>query len=112
VDALKIDRSFIHGIPGEPNDCMIAASVIALAHSLKLSVVAEGVETQEQLHFLQARRCDEVQGALIGQPAKADEILKAFGYGRWAGPQLDWSEPRRQTPQAASHRALDTWGTI
>ena len=112
VDALKIDRSFIHGIPGEPNDCTIAASVIALAHSLKLSVVAEGVETQEQLHFLQARRCDEVQGLLIGKPAKADEILKAFGYGRWAGPQLDWSEPRRQTPQAASHRALDTWGTI
>jgi diguanylate cyclase (GGDEF)-like protein len=112
VDALKIDRSFIHGIPGEPNDCTIAASVIALAHSLKLSVVAEGVETQEQLHFLQARRCDEVQGLLIGKPVKADEILKAFGYGRWVGPQFDSSEPRRRTLQAAPQRTLDTWGTI
>ena len=69
VDALKIDRSFISGVTTDPRDASIARSVIALAHNLDLEVVAEGVETREQLEFVRSERCDAVQGFLLGHPA-------------------------------------------
>jgi len=74
VDALKVDRSFVKDMPGAGDDAAIASAIIAMAHSLRLEVVAEGVETAEQLAFLAERGCEYVQGFLIGRPVPAREI--------------------------------------
>jgi diguanylate cyclase (GGDEF)-like protein/PAS domain S-box-containing protein len=73
IDALKIDRSFTAEITPDPDDAAVANSVIALAHTLKLRVVAEGVETDDQLAFLSSRRCDQAQGFLFGSPRPAGD---------------------------------------
>lgn len=74
VARLKIDQSFVREIPGNEDDKAIAAAVISLGHQLKLKVIAEGVETQEQLDFLRASDCDEFQGYLFSKPVPAREI--------------------------------------
>jgi EAL domain-containing protein (putative c-di-GMP-specific phosphodiesterase class I) len=74
IDALKIDRSFVSGVQSDPNDAAIALSVIGIGRSLGLRVIAEGVESEAQLEFLRANRCDEAQGYLIAHPAGAEEI--------------------------------------
>ncbi|MBC3860871.1 EAL domain-containing protein [Undibacterium jejuense] len=74
ISSLKIDRSFVQGIPDDSNDCAIARAIIMMAHQLKLKVVAEGVETQEQLDFLQNAGCNEIQGYLFSRPVEATEI--------------------------------------
>ena len=74
VDRLKIDRSFIQGIPDYSSDAAITASIIAMAHALDFKVVAEGVETQGQLAFLRTQKCDEMQGYLFSQPVPAEQI--------------------------------------
>jgi diguanylate cyclase (GGDEF)-like protein len=74
VDAIKIDRSFIHRIDGEQSGAPIVGAVIALAHGLGLTVVAEGVETDAQLRFLDAHDCDQVQGFRFSPPVSADEF--------------------------------------
>lgn len=76
VDSVKIDRSFVKDITSNPDDAAIAAAVIAMAHSLKLSVVAEGVETVEQLELLQSLQCDEIQGYFISPPVPSAEFVE------------------------------------
>lgn len=78
VDTVKIDRSFVTDITTNPDNAAIAGAVIAMAHSLKLKVCAEGVETIEQLEFLRSLQCDEMQGYFISPPISAqgfDELL-------------------------------------
>jgi diguanylate cyclase (GGDEF)-like protein/PAS domain S-box-containing protein len=75
---VKIDRSFIAGLPGDRDDVAITEAVIAMAHSLGLIVVAEGVETAEQLDTLRRLRCDEAQGYLLGRPMPAAELANCL----------------------------------
>ena len=75
ISKLKIDQSFIRGIPQDKDDMAITRAIIALARSLNLSVVAEGVENKSQLIFLKAAKCDEVQGYFIGQPVPEDQLM-------------------------------------
>ena len=74
IYAIKIDRSFIREISTDPDDAAIAKAIISMAHSLKLNVVAEGVETIEQLKFLHDHESDEVQGFLFSRPVPPEEI--------------------------------------
>jgi EAL domain-containing protein (putative c-di-GMP-specific phosphodiesterase class I) len=73
VDTLKIDRSFVRGIPGNNNDSAIAAAVITLGLTLGVNVIAEGVERADQLRFFVEQRCAEWQGFLLVQPATAEQ---------------------------------------
>ena len=68
IDRLMIDRSFISGIPEDNDDAIITATIISMAHSLGLDVIAEGVETEDQLTFLRGKDCDELQGYLFSRP--------------------------------------------
>jgi diguanylate cyclase (GGDEF)-like protein/PAS domain S-box-containing protein len=78
IDTLKIDRSFTTGIPVDTNDCAIASTIISIAQQLKHKVIAEGVETAEQLAFLKDSGCDEVQGYLFSRPLPALEFERAL----------------------------------
>ncbi|MBF4558773.1 EAL domain-containing protein [Pseudomonas sp. p50] len=78
IDVLKIDRTFVDGLPSGEQDAQIARAIIAMAHSLNLAVIAEGVETQEQLDFLREHGCDEVQGYLFGRPMPAERFEEQF----------------------------------
>jgi EAL domain-containing protein (putative c-di-GMP-specific phosphodiesterase class I) len=74
AQAVKIDRSFISGLPTDGDDTAITHAVIAMAHSLGLNVVAEGVETAAQLALLHKLGCDEAQGFLLGRPMPAADL--------------------------------------
>ncbi len=74
IDALKIDRSFIRDVTEDPDDAAISQAIVSLARSLRLQVVAEGVETPEQLEFVRGLGCDTVQGFLISRPLPVDAV--------------------------------------
>ncbi|BFM06003.1 EAL domain-containing protein [Halioxenophilus aromaticivorans] len=74
IDRLKIDQSFVRDLESESDDRAIASAVITMGHSLGMKVIAEGVETEEQLGILQAMDCDEVQGYYLGRPMDADAM--------------------------------------
>jgi EAL domain-containing protein (putative c-di-GMP-specific phosphodiesterase class I) len=76
IDSLKVDQSFIEDLPGDENDVAITKAIIALARSLKLKVVAEGVENAEQLGFLREHVCDQMQGYYCSKPLPDHEFLK------------------------------------
>lgn len=78
VDCLKIDRSFVNDVTANSEDGAIVQAIIAMAHSLKLQVVAEGVETIEQLRLLESYNCDMIQGYLLSRPLTAEQITLTF----------------------------------
>ena len=82
VDRVKLDQSFVREMKPGTSDAAIAAAVIALAHSLNLKVVAEGVETEEQLAFLREHGCDAMQGYLFSRPIPGEEFEKLLEQGK------------------------------
>ena len=80
-DTLKIDRSFINDINIDAADRELVSAAIAMAHGLGLKVVAEGVETEEQMEYLATQYCDVAQGYLFSKPVKAGEISRMLNEG-------------------------------
>ena len=76
LDVLKIDQSFVRDLADDPDDAAIVLSIISLAHSLRLNVIAEGVETEEQLAYLCANGCDEIQGYYFSRPVASDAFAQ------------------------------------
>lgn len=74
IDRLKIDRSFVRDIQQDPSDAEIVAAIIAMAHNLNIQVIAEGVETEEQMAFLRKHKCDEMQGYFWSPPVSSENI--------------------------------------
>jgi diguanylate cyclase (GGDEF)-like protein/PAS domain S-box-containing protein len=81
IDGLKIDRTFVQDMITDPSDAGIVAAVIAMAHALKLQVTAEGVETEDQLSFLESHACSSIQGYLISRPVPAATITQMLKSG-------------------------------
>lgn len=79
IDALKIDSNFIREVATSEDDAAIATAIITMGHSMQLKVIAEGVETQEQMGFLKARDCDAVQGFYMSYPLPAEKMTAIFG---------------------------------
>ena len=82
IDTLKIDQSFLRDIENDPDNKAITSAIIAMAGSLHLNVLAEGVETEEQLAFLRAQGCNEIQGFSFSQPLTAEEFERMLVDGR------------------------------
>jgi EAL domain-containing protein (putative c-di-GMP-specific phosphodiesterase class I) len=82
IDSIKVDRSFIRDIPADSGDMNITRAIIAMAHSLRLRVVAEGVETADQLKFLRSQRCDTVQGYYLHRPLPEAEVAPVLRLNR------------------------------
>ena len=81
IDALKIDQSFVRQLTTDPDETTIVTAVIGMGRSLKLRVVAEGVETQQQLAFLQEHECDEAQGYYFSRPVLPQQFAKLLELG-------------------------------
>ncbi|MBC8031561.1 MAG: EAL domain-containing protein [Pyrinomonadaceae bacterium] len=89
IDMLKIDRTFVSDATTDPDDAALVMTIITLAHNLRLKVMAEGVETEEQLRFLRLLKCDEGQGYFFGKPWPPGEFFtKAIGAGSTEAPVL------------------------
>ena len=83
INKLKTSRSFLKGVPANHDDVSIITAIVAMAHSMGLKVVAEGVETEEQLTFLRSIQCEEMQGFLFSRALPADTIAKRLQTGAW-----------------------------
>ncbi|MBI4666303.1 MAG: PAS domain S-box protein [Nitrospinae bacterium] len=81
LNQLKIDKSFIHDVPEDKNAVAISLAIISMAHSMGMKVVAEGVETEEQLNFLKEHRCDTIQGYYFAKPMPAEEFEELLRRG-------------------------------
>jgi EAL domain-containing protein (putative c-di-GMP-specific phosphodiesterase class I) len=81
MDALKIDQSFVRQITTAPDETTIVTAIISMGRSLKLRVIAEGVETQEDLEFLQIHECDEAQGYYFSRPVLPEQFAKLLKTG-------------------------------
>jgi EAL domain-containing protein (putative c-di-GMP-specific phosphodiesterase class I) len=79
IDSLKIDQSFVRDTTNDPDDAAIGSAVISMGRSLRQRVIAEGVETREQLAFLKTHSCDEGQGYYFGRPVGAEEFAEQLG---------------------------------
>jgi len=82
ISTLKIDRTFVVGLPFEENDCAIARAIVTMAKQLRQEIVAEGVETVEQMSFLRELGCDQLQGYLFSQPVGAADFERMLREGR------------------------------
>jgi diguanylate cyclase (GGDEF)-like protein len=96
IDSVKVDRSFVEDIPDDVDSMAIAQAVIAMAHSLRLKVVAEGVESEAQLSFLCGQGCDEIQGHYFSDARAAGEIVAIIGKTLRRGSAVYLSERRRR----------------
>lgn len=85
IHRLKIDRSFIRDMMNGPKDAQIVSTIISIAHALNLKVIAEGVETEEQLHFLEKLNCDEIQGYYFSKPLSASDLEKIYEFNSSRG---------------------------
>ncbi len=86
IGMLKIDQSFVRGLPHSANDAGITTAIIAMAHSLDLDVIAEGVETREQRAFLQKAQCHKLQGYLFSPPVPPEKMERFLHQGCIAVP--------------------------
>jgi EAL domain-containing protein (putative c-di-GMP-specific phosphodiesterase class I) len=82
IDEIKIDQSFVRDFDPVSDDAPLVRAIIGIARSLGISVVAEGVETPEQQHYLSRQRCDRMQGYLFSRPVPADEIATLLADGQ------------------------------
>ena len=97
IDVLKIDQSFVRDITLDAEDAAIAAAIISLAHSLKLQVIAEGVETEAQLTFLRRHRCDQMQGYYFSRPVPPAELLRMLKTSAGLTPPSDRNGAEKRT---------------
>jgi EAL domain-containing protein (putative c-di-GMP-specific phosphodiesterase class I) len=81
LDTLKIDRSFVRDISTDPNDAAIATTIISMARTMQMGVIAEGVESAEQLAHLRANGCQRAQGYLFSRPLPAEQFEKLLNEG-------------------------------
>ncbi|MGH8262236.1 MAG: EAL domain-containing protein, partial [Steroidobacteraceae bacterium] len=104
IDKLKVDRSFIHEVMSRPEDASIVQAIVSLAHSLKLKVVAEGVESMEQLDFLKKLGCDQYQGYHYSPALPASQFEELIRARRHDGPPLTEADAGRTHSKLAVYR--------
>jgi diguanylate cyclase len=100
-DKLKIDRIFVDKLGQQPQAAAIVRAVVGLGRSLLIPVVAEGVETQQQLDFLRQQNCEELQGYLLGRPAPIDDFADVTSFTDLAGPLRELRDEAMPVPPAA-----------
>jgi EAL domain-containing protein (putative c-di-GMP-specific phosphodiesterase class I) len=104
IDKLKIDRGFINEVMSRPEDASIVRAIVSLAHSLKLKVVAEGVESPEQVEFLKTLGCDQYQGYHFSPALPASQFEALINSRRQTEPELSDSEAVRTFSRLAAYR--------